>query len=84
MPRVATARPNGKAIRALRVRQGLSTNQLGKMTGHPPQPIRNLDLRDWPASELFLNRVANALKVDVSELILPDDEDDEADNGAVA
>ena len=63
MPRVATVRPNGKAIRAQRVRQGLSTNQLGKMTGRHPQSIRNLELRDWPASELFVNQVANALKV---------------------
>ena len=80
MPRVATVRPNGKVIRALRVSRGLSTSQLAKMCGpyRHPQSIRNLELRDWPASELFLNQVANALQVDVSELVLAEDDEDGA------
>jgi len=82
MPRVATVKPNGPVIRALRVRKGLSTKQLGKMTGRHPQSIRRLEITTDPASELLVQQVANALKVDISELVLPEPENDEDEAAA--
>jgi len=77
MPRVATVRPNGPVIQALRMRKGLSRAQLGMMTGRHKQSIRRIEVEDGPASELLMHQVANALQVDIAELIVPEAEGDE-------
>jgi len=77
MPRVTTMRPDGEAIRTLRKRQGLSVPQLAAMLpGRHPQSVRKLEVaRSALASEVFLYQIANALKVDITEITKPDEDD---------
>jgi len=35
--------------------------------------IRNLEIQDWRAGKLFVQQVANALKVDISEITIAED-----------
>jgi len=79
MPRVTTKRPDGNAIRALRKRQGLTLPQLAaKLPGaRHPQSVRKLETaRSALASEVFLYQIANALGVDISQITLPDGNED--------
>jgi transcriptional regulator with XRE-family HTH domain len=76
MPPVRTVRPNGPAIRELRLRRGLSVRDLAEITGprgRHQQAIRHLENETRLASEVLIHQLANALEVDVSELILPDE-----------
>jgi transcriptional regulator with XRE-family HTH domain len=83
MPQV-TFRVNGDALRALRVRRGLSLRQLAAMC--PPrhaQSIRKLETATGkPVSEVFAHQIANALGVGVSEFT--DQEPETETNGAAA
>jgi len=74
MPIVRTVQPDGDTIRALRVRRGLSLRNLGAMIGRHGQTIRNLELSNRLASEVLINQIANALGVDVNELIKPEED----------
>lgn len=81
MPPVRTVRPNGPVIRELRLRRGLSVRQLAAITGpvgRHQQAIRHLENGTRLASEVMIHQIANALKVDVSELILPDEPQEDA------
>jgi len=80
MPRVATLTPNGPAVRALRVRRGLSTTQVGKMVGRHAQTIRNVELAKTAASELLMYQIANAFKVDITEITVAEDKASPADS----
>lgn len=75
MPRIQTVHPNGEAIRELRTRQGLSARQLAAKIGRHEKSITKLECNpDALASRVFIHQIANALKVDVSELIKPDED----------
>ena len=74
-------RPDGDAIRELRKRRGLSVPQLAAMLPgcRHPQSVRKLEVaRSVVASEVFLYQIANALKVDISQITKDDDESDVA------
>lgn len=84
MPLVRTVQPDGEAIRALRVRRGLTARSLAAKIGRSGQAISNIESGRRTASEVLINQIANALKVDVSELIKPDADADDEPNGAAA
>jgi transcriptional regulator with XRE-family HTH domain len=73
-------RPDGKAIRTIRKRQGLTVPQLAAMLPgcRHPQSVRKLEVASPPASDVFLWQIANALGVDISDITKADDEEEEA------
>jgi transcriptional regulator with XRE-family HTH domain len=84
MARVTTVTPNGAVIRDRRERLGLSRRQLGQLIHRHQQSIRRLEATTEPASRLIVCQVANALGVDVEELILPGAESGEEESGEAA
>jgi hypothetical protein len=44
------------------------------MVGRHAQTIRNVELAKTPASELLMYQIANALKVDITEITVTKDE----------
>jgi transcriptional regulator with XRE-family HTH domain len=65
----ATVKPDGDAIRARRIRCGLSTVQLGEKIGRPSGTIRNLELGYRRASGELINAVALGLGVQPEDII---------------
>ena len=63
-------KPDGQAIRAFRESRGLTSGQLAKLCGshRNGSSIRNLEIQDWRAGKFFVQQVAKALKVDISEI----------------
>ena len=84
MARVTTVTPNGAVIRDRRERRGLSRRELGQMIHRHQQSIRRLEATTEPASRLIVCQVANALGVDVEDLILPEAESAGEEDGAAA
>jgi transcriptional regulator with XRE-family HTH domain len=85
MPLVETVRPNGKAIRAARTRQGLSARHLAAMIHRHEKSITKLESsKNALASQVFINQIANALKVDVNTLIRSDEDTADEPGGAAA
>ena len=71
MPTVRTVQPNAEAIRALRIRRGLSASALGKKISRHERTIYNIETQGRRASELLINQIANGLGVNVNEIIKP-------------
>lgn len=70
MPPVQTATPNGAAIRGFRVRLGLTCQAVSeRIGGRHPKTISRLEYSKDPASVLLLVQVAQALGVEVAEII---------------
>lgn len=76
MPQIETVRQDGAAIRRLRIRQGLTSEQLGRLIGRRGS-IRHVELGTRKVSAIFLNQIANALGVDPSEITKDDDAEGE-------
>jgi transcriptional regulator with XRE-family HTH domain len=77
MPQVPTVRPDGTAVRRIRKERGYTVTDFARKLGRHRQSIWNIE---GPAeifvSEVFMRQIATALKVDVSELIKQDDDDE--------
>jgi transcriptional regulator with XRE-family HTH domain len=56
-------RQNGPAIRALRVKEGLTVKQLADMVGLHEQALRNIENGSRPASDLVITAIARVLAV---------------------
>lgn len=86
MPRTETARANGAAIRELRTQRGLSARQLASKIKRHEKTIRQLE---WGKpnvhpSRVLMYQIANALKVDISEITFPADDAEDESAGAAA
>lgn len=70
MPQVPVFTPDGDAIRARRLRLGLSASQLGRKLGRGPQTIHQIETgQQERVSDLLIHQIANALDAEVNELI---------------
>lgn len=69
MPRVQTVTPDGERIRALRLEQGLSVEQLRKRVPCGRATIYHLEAGRQAAGELLIHRLANVLGVEATDLI---------------
>lgn len=79
MPQVSTVRIDGRALRGLRTRRGLTVTQLAAKTGRHPQSVRRLETGgEKLASEVFAYQLANALEVELADFTLTDSTADEA------
>jgi len=82
MPPVSTVRINGPALRELRTSKGVAIGRLAKKTGRHPKSIGRLEQGDGkPASLVFANQIARALRAKVADFALPEDD---AQSGEVA
>ena len=77
MPKVTTVIPRGAVVQDLRERRGLSRMQLGDLINRSHESIRRVE-HGKPVSRVLVCQVANLLKVDADELIVPDDEEAKA------
>lgn len=78
MPPVSTVRINGRALRALRISRGLEVRQLAARVGRHPQSVRRLETGHGKlAGQVFAQQLANALKVNVSEFTVADEDEPE-------
>ncbi|MGS2645955.1 helix-turn-helix domain-containing protein [Streptosporangium sp. G12] len=68
MPPVTTIQQHGPAIRALRIKDGLSVEGLADMVGCVQSVISHIELEDKRPSEQMLNRIARALHVPVAAI----------------
>lgn len=85
MPQVSTVRIDGRALRDLRTRRGLSVRRLAKKIGRHYQSVTRLEIGAGKrASLVFAYQLANALKADLADLTLAEDapEDAGADGAA--
>jgi transcriptional regulator with XRE-family HTH domain len=60
-------RTDGPEIKRLRVRLGLTTEQLGAQTGHHAESIRRAQ-KGGPISDVFASRLARALGVSMRDI----------------
>jgi transcriptional regulator with XRE-family HTH domain len=69
MPPTQTVPYDGKKIRELRERKGLSIKELADAIGRHPESIRNLENpnKDKPASRVMLAWIAKALDADLDD-----------------
>lgn len=67
MPAVPTVPTNGAAIKALRLRSGLSQRELSATSGVAQSHISNIENGEHP-SELAAHRIATALSVPLSAI----------------
>jgi transcriptional regulator with XRE-family HTH domain len=56
-------RQNGPAIRALRVKEGLTVRELAEMVGLHEQALRNIENGSRPASDLVITAIAHVLAI---------------------
>lgn len=68
MAPIATVPQHGPAIRALRIKDGLSVNGLAELVGCAQSAISNIELERKQPSEQMLNRIARALHVPVAAI----------------
>jgi hypothetical protein len=54
------------------------------MIGRDGSSIRHIETENKPTSKVLINQIANALKVDVSKLVKPDEDADDEPNRRVA
>ena len=62
-------RQNGAAIRVIRESLRLSPSDLAEMIGLHPQAVRNIELDRNPASDVSLELIAAALRVDIAAIL---------------
>lgn len=72
MPPTQTVPYDGKKIRNLRERKGLSIEELADAIGRHPESIRNLENQNKKASRVMLTWIAKALNATLDDLV-PDD-----------
>lgn len=72
MPETPTARYDGAKIRSLRKQAGLTLVQLGERTGRHPMALQAIESGRKNASRAMILGIANALGVDVAELMEDD------------
>ena len=83
MPQVSTVRIDGRALRGLRTRRGLTVTQLAAKTGRHPQSVRRLETGgEKIASEVFAYQLANALQAELAEITLNDSTPDDPEQDA--
>jgi transcriptional regulator with XRE-family HTH domain len=63
-----TVAQHGPAIRALRIKDGLSVNGLAELVGCAQSAISHIELEQKQPSEQMLNRIARALHVPVAAI----------------
>jgi transcriptional regulator with XRE-family HTH domain len=68
MPPVPIVSQDGAAIRACRVRRGLTLEALARLTGRHPKALGHLERETRSASAVMLNQIANALGVEPEDL----------------
>lgn len=74
MPPLSVVRPDGPAIRRIRIRSGYTASALARKIGRNPHTILNLELDGRNASEVLIAQIANALGIEPGEITLPDEE----------
>ncbi len=68
MPPTKTTLQHGPAVRALRLKDGLSVEELAARVDMHPQSLRNVELERRPVSHRKLNAIARALRVDLAAI----------------
>ncbi|MFG1683588.1 helix-turn-helix domain-containing protein [Nonomuraea sp. NPDC049269] len=68
MAPIATVSQHGPAIRALRIKDGLTVNGLAELVGCAQSVISHLEMEQKQPSEQMLNRIARALHVPVAAI----------------
>lgn len=68
---------DGQALRALRIRRGLTLAELARRTGHHQKAIANLEQNRRGASRVMVVHLAEALGIDPDEMPRCEDGEDE-------
>lgn len=68
MPPVPTVQQHGPAIRALRIKDGMSVDGLAQMIGCAQSVISHIELEQKHPTLQMLNRIARALHVPVAAI----------------
>jgi transcriptional regulator with XRE-family HTH domain len=68
MRREPAGRQNGAAIRALRVKDRRSANDMAQQVGLHPQALRNIENNTKPAGTETIRRIADLLNVPVEAI----------------
>lgn len=79
MAPIITVSPHGPAIRALRIKDGLSVEGLAELVGCAQSAISHIELEQKRPSEQMLNRIARALHVPVAAISRKPFADDDTD-----